>query len=317
MTPPRSSATTASSPRFLVLGGGIGWHSNQLIAAAKTANCELAFATYESLSARLSTRGHGDLQATAAATPSESGELVSLDHFDAVLTRTMPPGSLEQITFRLANLHAAIDRGQSVINSPRGLEIAIDKFAALELIGRLGYDVPETIIVQSRSEAIDAFHALGGDCVVKPLFGGEGRGVMRIRDAELAWYSFSTLEQLGAVFYVQRFVSPGGRDTRILIIGEHAIGLRRENENDFRTNVSGGAACTQITPTDTQIKLARHITSSMGLQFASVDIIDSDDGRPKVLEVNAVPGWRGAQNVADQNIASLIMELLQQSIKPT
>jgi ribosomal protein S6--L-glutamate ligase len=301
-----------SRPRFLVLGGGVGWHSNQLTAAAKVADCEISFAPYETLSANLSASGPADLFVQAAADNEGPGDLARVDDFDAVLTRTMPPGSLEQITFRLANLHAAVARGVRVVNSPRGLEIAIDKFAALEHIAALGYDVPETMVVQSRDEAIKAFQQLGGDCVVKPIFGGEGKGVMRIRDKELAWYSFSTLEQLGAVFYLQRFISPGGRDTRILVIGEQAMALRRENPDDFRTNVSSGAVCRQVELTDQQHAMGKHITRSMGLHFASVDIIDSDDGRPRVLEVNAVPGWRGAQAVARENVASLILNLLHQ-----
>ncbi len=299
-------------PRFLVLGGGVGWHSNQLVAAAKAADCDIWFAPYETFAAKLSANGPANLCVQAAIDNEGPPELASVDDFDAVLTRTMPPGSLEQITFRLANLHAAVARGIRVVNSPRGLEIAIDKFAALEHIASLGYDVPETMVVQSRTEAMEAFGELGGDCVVKPIFGGEGKGVMRIRDKELAWYSFSTLEQLGSVFYLQRFISPGGRDTRILVIGDQTIALRRENPDDFRTNVSGGAVCRQVEMTDEQAEMGKHIMTSMGLHFASVDIIDSDDGRPRILEVNAVPGWRGAQGVARENVASLILSLLQQ-----
>ncbi len=324
--------------RFLVLGGGVGWHSDQLVAAAHRSNCQIAFAPYETLSAHIAphlkpcrpsgipqpmdgNRGTecanrdaeccSVLNATAAIDNDQPSRLVALEDFDAVLTRTMPPGSLEQITFRLANLHAHVAGGHTVINQPRGLELAIDKFAALEHISRLGYDVPETMVVQNRRDAMEAFKALGSDCVVKPLFGGEGRGVMRIVDAELAWYCFSTLEQLGAIFYVQRFISPGGCDTRLLVIGDSTIALRRENANDFRTNVSGGAVCREVTASDDQIKMARHITTTMGLAFASVDILDSDDGRPRVLEVNAVPGWRGAQKVTEENIADLIIQTLQ------
>ncbi|EMI15368.1 alpha-L-glutamate ligase, RimK family [Rhodopirellula maiorica SM1] len=246
---------------------------------------------------------------------------VSIDHFDAVLARTMPAGSLEKITFRLSILHAftrdraASHRPVAVINSPRGLEIAIDKFATLAHVRRLGYRVPETIVVQSRPEAIAAFERLGGDCVVKPLFGGEGRGVMRIQDPQLAWYTFSTLQQLDAVFYIQAFVPPGGRDTRLLVIGDHVIAARRENLGDFRTNHSHGATTTRIEPSSQQIAMAKQITATMGLTFASVDLIDCDDGEPRVLEVNAVPGWKGLQQVCSENIATLVMQTLMDACK--
>ena len=132
----------------------------------------------------------------------------------------------------------------------------------------------------------------------------------RIRDRELAWYAFSTLDQLDAVLYVQQFVPPGGVDTRMLVIGEEVIGVRRNNSNGFRTNVSGGAQTGLAKLTQQQVAMARHITGSIGLAFASVDVIDSADGIPRVLEVNGIPGWRGAQSAVDFSIAERIVRLM-------
>ncbi|GAA5508833.1 RimK family alpha-L-glutamate ligase [Novipirellula caenicola] len=302
--------------RFLVLGCGQGWHANQLRNAAAQLGCELHGCDYESLFASIHHAASPDRNAVDLGADGFTATAVSIDQYDAVLARTMPAGSLEKITFRLAILHALASdcdpskRPASVVNSPRGLEIAIDKFATLAHVRRLGYRVPETIVVQSRPEAIAAFERLGGDCVVKPLFGGEGRGVMRIQDPQLAWYTFSTLQQLDAVFYIQAFVPPGGRDTRLLVIGDHVIAARRENLGDFRTNHSHGATTTRIHPSCEQIAMAKQITASMGLSFAAVDLIDCDDGQPRVLEVNAVPGWKGLQQVCSENIATLVIQTL-------
>lgn len=294
--------------RFLCLGAGEGWHANQLRDAAAALDCELHFATYESLRARIDDKTGCSLQCDAG----------PIENFNAILTRTMPAGTLEQVIFRLATLHSIPEspatRLLPIVNPPRSLEIAIDKFATLAQVAELGFSVPETIIVQSRREAIDAFHELGGDCIVKPIFGGEGRGVMRIQNVELAWTTFWTLEKLGAVCYVQRFVPPGGSDTRLLVIGEEVIGVRRQNQSDFRTNVASGGTCQPIEPTDQQVAMARNICQAIELKFASVDLIDSQDGEPKVLEVNAIPGWKGAQSVSPFNIAERIIRLLRSEV---
>jgi ribosomal protein S6--L-glutamate ligase len=290
-----------SGPAILCLGAGDGWHSRQLQRAADALDCRLCFADYESLRSSVGRDGY-----------TADCEAGSVRDFDVILTRTMPAGSLEQITFRLAILHQLANENRiAVINPPRALEIAIDKFATLAHVSNLGYEVPETIVVQSRDEAVDAFRSLGGDCVVKPVFGGEGRGVMRIRDAELAWYTFSTLQQLDAVFYVQKFVPPGGSDTRLLVIGDSTFGVRRNNTNDFRTNASSGAKAERYEPTADQQTAAMAICRSIGLKFASVDFIDTNDGKQKVLEVNAIPGWKAAQGVTSENIANRIVQLLQ------
>lgn len=296
--------------RILCLGAGEGWHANQLRQAAASLQCRLSIASYESIASTVTDHG--------TRVECEAGPL---SDFDVVLTRTMPAGSLEQVTFRLACLHALNDHGAGtrplpLVNPPRSLEIAIDKFATLTRVAALGYRVPDTMVVQSRSEAIDAFRALGQDCVVKPIFGGEGRGVMRIRDPELAWYTFSTLEQLGAVAYVQRFVPPGGRDTRLLVIGDEVLGIRRTSLSDFRTNVAGGGNCEAVSVSDIDRHMALRICENLGLKFATVDLIDCDDGPPRIAEVNAIPGWKGAQRVVDEPIAQRIVGLLIREASP-
>ena len=293
--------------RILCLGGGEGWHSDQLLKAADSRGCSLDFATYESLRGNV---GKGDVRIETEAGPAAD--------FDVVMTRTMPAGNLERVTFRLATLHALDDASSPVriVNRPRSLEIAIDKFATLARVAGLGFRVPETVVVQSRGEAVDAFRELGGDVVVKPLFGGEGRGIMRIRDAELAWYTFSTLDNLGAVAYLQRFIPPGGRDTRVLVIGDEMRAIRRISDSDFRTNVSSGGRCESIEMTSDLQEMARRVCGDIGLRFAAVDLIDSDDGEPCVIEVNAIPGWKGAQQVTRESIAGMIVDMLQSEAQP-
>ncbi|MGV3486404.1 MAG: ATP-grasp domain-containing protein [Planctomycetaceae bacterium] len=290
-----------SGKRLLALGPSEGWHADELRCAARKRDCEIVYADYESLRGRFDASGNHVADCAA-------GEL---RQFEAVICRTMPIGSMEQILFRLAVLHAAVAQGIKIINPPRTLETAIDKYATLAIVAALGHPVPETIVVQSRAEAMRAFEALGGDVVVKPIFGGEGRGVMRLRDPQLAWTAFSTLQQLASVLYVQRFIPPGGRDTRMLILGDEIVGIRRTADHDFRTNVAGGASCEAIPLAPEQQRLARSIASAMNLCIGSVDLIDHSHGPSMVLEVNGVPGWKGAQQclpfrVADKMIAAIL-----------
>ncbi|OYP32302.1 RimK family alpha-L-glutamate ligase [Rhodopirellula sp. MGV] len=291
------------SARFLMLGPESGWHVNQLRAACDRHGCDFQSATYESLRSSIDRQTYNHCSAGR------------IDTFDGILTRTMPAASMELLTYRLAVLHGIVDGecGQQVamINPPRGLEWAIDKFATTMRLAAAGFPVPETRVVQNRQDALEAFAELGGDCIVKPVFGGEGRGVMRVRDRELAWTCFSTLEQLNAIIIVQRFIPPGGRDTRLLVIGERVLSFRRSNDQSFRTNVASGAKCEAIETDSLLASQAVEIARKLGLHFASVDIIDNVAGPPLFLEVNAIPGWKGAQSVCGENIAELIVECLR------
>lgn len=294
-----------SSRRFLALGPENGWHAEQLIAAAKRLGHQMEFASYESIAASI-----GNPAETLALT-CQAGRMLE---FDAILTRTMPAASMEKITFRLAALHALADRLTDhkipIVNPPRALEWSIDKFASLARLASAGYPTPPTRVVQSRREAMEAFAELGGDCVVKPLFGGEGRGVMRIQDTQLAWYSFSTLDQMDAVLQVQTFIPPGGRDKRLLVVGEKVFGLRRTNPHSFRSNVSAGAQSDGFEVEPALQSDAKRIAHLFGLVFASVDMIDNDHGPELFLEVNAIPGWKGAQSVIKESIAEQVISTM-------
>lgn len=105
---------------------------------------------------------------------------------DALFVRSMPFGTLEQVIFRMNALARVEQQGTPVVNPPRSLEIAIDKYLTLARISDAGLLVPPTLTCQTWRAAMRAFDELGGDVVVKPLFGSEGRGITRVSDAALA-----------------------------------------------------------------------------------------------------------------------------------
>jgi glutathione synthase/RimK-type ligase-like ATP-grasp enzyme len=83
-------------------------------------------------------------------------------------------------------LHRLEARGVPVLNPARALEVCVDKYLATARLEAAELPVPPTAVCQDADSALEAFAALGGDVVVKPLFGSEGRGMVRISDPELA-----------------------------------------------------------------------------------------------------------------------------------
>ena len=229
---------------------------------------------------------------------------------DALLVRTMPLGSLEQTIFRMNALHIARSIGVRVVNPPRTLEIAIDKWLTLDFLRQAGLEIPRTVCCQNRDAAMAAWESLGKDCVVKPLFGGEGRGIVRVQDPDMAWRVFSTLEQLQSVIYVQEFLASPGFDLRLLVIGDAVFCVKRQNPFDWRSNVSRGGTAIEHEPTFEQVAIAFRACRSIDAWMAGVDILTTDDGRDLVLEVNAVPGWRATAAALQVDIARVVLEKL-------
>ncbi len=110
----------------------------------------------------------------------------------------MPPGSLEQVVFRMDALGRLEAAGATVINPPRAIECAVDKYLTTARLAAAGLLVPRTVACQTVEDAMAAFELLGGDVVIKPLFGSEGRGITRLQDEALAERAFRLLVQLGA-----------------------------------------------------------------------------------------------------------------------
>ncbi len=244
--------------------------------------------------------------------PSSQGDSVGCD---ALIVRSMPIGSLEQVIFRMDCLQTWQSRGVAVHNPPRSLEIAIDKWLCLQRLVELDVPVPETICCQTRNAAMQAFEVLGGDVLVKPLFGGEGRGILRADSKDLAWRLFGTLQQLGQVLYVQQFVEHLGYDIRVLFVGDRHFAIRRQAAaGQWRTNISQGSCAQPHHLSSSQQELAERSREAVGGGLLGVDILPARDGRLLVLEVNAVPGWRGLARALEVDIAKIYLSwVLRQS----
>lgn len=229
---------------------------------------------------------------------------------DAVLVRTMPPGSLEQVVFRmdaLARLEAA---GTVVINPPRAIEAAVDKYLASAKLQAAGLTIPRTVVCQTADDAMAAFAQLGGDVVLKPLFGAEGRGIARLNDEALALRAFKLLEELRAVLYVQEFVPHEGFDVRVFVLGERTFAMRRRNALDWRTNVSRGATAEALDLSADWRDLALRAARAIGAPIAGVDLLPGRDGRLYAIEVNAVPGWKALAAAVGIDIAREVLDFV-------
>lgn len=231
--------------------------------------------------------------------------------FDAIIVRTMPPGSLEQVVFRMDALARLVATGVTVVNSPRSMECAVDKFLTTARLEAAGLTVPATVTCQDSEAAMAAFERLGSDVVVKPLFGAEGRGICRVSDPDLAFRTFRTLERTDAVLYLQEFIRHPGFDVRVLILDGEVLGaMKRFSDEDFRTNVSRSARTETHQPTTAEIDVSLVAAETVGARIAGVDLLYDENGRCFVIEVNAVPGWRAFSrtnkiDVAGRLIASL------------
>jgi ribosomal protein S6--L-glutamate ligase len=158
---------------------------------------------------------------------------------------------------------------------------------------------------------MEAFRQLGGDVVVKPLFGAEGRGMIRVSHADLAWRSFRALERLASVLYLQTFIAHPGWDLRVFVLAGRVVSaMRRHARGDWRTNMAQGGRAEAVSPSIEEEQLALTACEAVGAVVAGVDLLPRPEGGYFVLEVNAVPGWRTLAPATGVDVAMAIIEYL-------
>ncbi len=276
-----------------VLSGGTGWHVQDVIRAA-TALGHVATAV--------------DFR-TVFADPGTATD--SLSAFDAVIVRTMPGGSLEQVVFRMDALQLALGRGQTVVNHPKAVETCVDKFLTDVRLRAAGLPIPRGVVCQTWQDAMTAFDRLGRDVVVKPLFGSEGRGMVRVTDKELAWRTFHAIEQTGGVIYAQEFVRHPGWDVRAFVLnGRVLAAMKRTARDDWRTNVAQGGTAEPFQLAESEASLAVAAATATGAVVAGVDLIQNERGDWLVIEVNAVPGWRALAPTCGVDVAAELVKFV-------
>src|SRR5438445_773336 len=163
--------------RIGILGAESGWHVRDLQRAARALGHEAFAIDFRRIGANI----HG---------PS------GLSSFDRMMVRTMPPGSLEQVIFRMDVLQRLEAQGIPILNPPRAVEICVDKYLASARLAAAGLEVPSTAVCQNAEEALEVFDQLQRDVIVKPLFGSEGRGMAAVTGLDIAKETlrFFTLE---------------------------------------------------------------------------------------------------------------------------
>src|SRR5688572_8380627 len=200
--------------------------------------------------------------------------------------------------------------GVPVVNTSRAIQRARDKLHSLQLLTRAGVDLPRTAVIRSTEDLDEAIDQVGGiPCVLKLLKGTQGIGVMLAESREGLESILQAFWSLDHIVLLQEFIAESkGKDVRAFVVGDKVVGaMRREAKiGDFRSNIHRGG-------TGRAIKLSKEVeahvleaTRALGLQVAGVDYLESKDG-PKVIEVNASPGFQGLEEATGKDVAAEVV----------
>lgn len=237
----------------------------------------------------------------------------------AIFVRLIAAGTTEQITARLGFLHAAEALGIEVVNDARAIENCVDKSMTTFRLAAGGLPTPWTFVHESREAAQAAFDALGRDAVLKPLFGAQGKGIVRLTPGD----ALPEPEAVGGVYYLQEFIasrgsraSGGAHDWRVFVVDKRAVAAMIRRSDGWITNIFQGAAGEAASHEGEAAGLAIRAAAAVGAAYAGVDLIEDEDGRFLVLEVNSMPAWKGLNEATGVDVASLLARDLARRLAP-
>jgi RimK family alpha-L-glutamate ligase len=288
-----------------IVGHRGGWHATALQETLARRGIEAPFLDITRLTARLSLRPWLEV----------NGE--PLEQYDALFVRLIPGGSLEQVIFRVDALHRLENAGVRVVNPPAAIERTVDKYYTSTLLEDAGLPTPRTIVAEQFSDAVDAFQELGGDVVVKPIFGSEGRGMARVSDPDTAYRVFRALELGRYIYYLQEFIPHHKEDIRVFVIGGEAVAAMVRRGETWKTNVARGAAAGALTLDDELRELSTRAADALGADYAGVDILPAEDRHYTVIEVNGIPGWQGLAEATGIDVAEHLVAYVLEEVSGT
>ncbi len=294
--------------RVAIMTDEVGWHTRQLQAALRERGAVGRCVDLEDCRIDTTASWHG------LVIPGFGAELP-----DAALVRGIAGGTFEQVTKRLAVLHALRELGVPVYNDARAIERSVDKGMTSLLLHAAGVPTPPTWAMESAAQAqrlVMRESAAGHALVLKPLFGSQGKGLRLVGRVDGVHVPLPELKgAYGSLAYLQRFVAPiaspkaPGFDWRVLVIGGRAVTAMRRVSRHWVHNVKQGARCEPCTLTPALTEIAERAAATLQMDYAGIDILpEGSETALRVLEVNGVAAWQGLQRVTPFNIARAIVD---------
>ena len=197
-----------------------------------------------------------------------------IDDVDVVLMRQDPPFDMAYIT--ATHFLDKIHPKTLVVNNPTEVRNAPEKLFVTDFPG-----VQPPTLITSDVDAIYDFRERHGDMVLKPLHGGGGSGVVRLKaddpnlDALLELHALIGRDQVIAQKFIPA-VSKG--DKRILLVDGEPVGAinRIPAEGQVRSNLARGGRAAAVELTARDLELCAIIAPELkrrGLLFVGIDVI--------------------------------------------
>ena len=202
--------------------------------------------------------------------------------------------------------------GVRTVNTHDVIENCGDKFITTQLLLEQGVPTTRVMMAFTPEAALKAIETLGYPCVLKPVVGSWGRGVVRVNDRDAAEAVVGLRDELGGyqqhIYYVQEMIAKPQRDIRSFVIGERCIAAIYRTSAHWITNthLGGKASNCPVTPELERISVAA--AKAVGGGIVAVDLFEDPTRELLVNEVNHTMEFRNSVPATGVDIPGLMAE---------
>ncbi len=227
--------------------------------------------------------------------------------YDVVLERSIEHNSA-MYTLKILN-----DAGVPTVNTYQVADICGDKFKTTQALVKNGVPTPRTRLAFTPEAAIQAIEELGYPVVLKPCIGSWGRLIAKVNDREAAEALLEHKETLGSyhhsVFYIQEYIKkPQGRDIRAFVVGDECIAAIYRTSGHWITNTARGGAASNCPVTPALADICIGAAQAVGGGVVAIDVLETEEGRLLVNEVNYTMEFRNSIDTTGVNIPAHIVD---------
>jgi ribosomal protein S6--L-glutamate ligase len=191
-----------------------------------------------------------------------------------------------------------------------------DKLRSLQILTKSGVGIPKTAFARDPDDVENLIKQVGGTpLIIKLLEGTQGLGVVLAETRKAATSVMEAFMGMNANILVQEFIAEAkAADVRAFVVDGKVIGAmkRQGKEGEFRSNLHRGGGSSVIKLSRAEKAAAIKATNALGLKIAGVDLLQSSRG-PLVIEVNSSPGLKGIEETTNIDVASKIIEYIEQN----
>ena len=201
---------------------------------------------------------------------------------DLLVLRDVPAATLAAL--------ATAAPGVPTCNSVAATSAVSDKALVDERLRSAGLPVPRSTVVVAWAEVSAA--AAGSAVVVKPTSGRDGGGVLLCPTPT----ALPPAAPYPGPWLVQELVPGDGTDRKVYVIDEEVSGVLRRWPPRTATDKLGAS----FRPSDEERSLALAVGAALGLEVFGVDLVGEATGPKVVVDVNAMPGFKGVDGAASR-----------------